>query len=424
MGDDRRLIEGRWVTKSGDVFMEYVEDEWRTISAEDVSALSKQWDAAPSSAANGQARCVVNGVTMLWNDTSKQWIPEEHPDDEILVRYSQQYGDASYSAADQTEPADGAENQEAAQKEGGAEEDQKSEKSEEKGEKHEENKQKRGAGWVDLDESKSTTVYVSNLPTEEFTVEEFMELMAKCGVIMRDPRNNKPKVKLYRDAEGNLKGDGTCCYVKHESVALALQLLDGSRVRDEEIKVERAHFELKGEFDPSKKRRRLTKAQKKRFEDNQNRHFKWEPEKSRAYRPISDCTVIIKNLFTLDEMEADVTFGEKLKEEVTETCSRYGVVKKVTVYENNPDGVVSVNFESVENSDQAVRTLNGRVVKGRALEVSLWDGKTKYAVAETEEQRERRLRQWSDYLEAGSGSSDEEHHEERPAAAQNEACDG
>ena len=43
--------------------------------------------------------------------------------------------------------------------------------------------------------------------------------MSKCGVIQKDPRTGKPKIKLYRTKEGGEpKGDGTCCYVKMESV--------------------------------------------------------------------------------------------------------------------------------------------------------------------------------------------------------------
>lgn len=38
--------------------------------------------------------------------------------------------------------------------------------------------------------------------------------MTKCGVIDVDPLTNKPKVKLYKDAEGRNKGDGRCCYLK------------------------------------------------------------------------------------------------------------------------------------------------------------------------------------------------------------------
>lgn len=31
---------------------------------------------------------------------------------------------------------------------------------------------------------------------------------------MNDPLTEKPRIKLYRDAEGKPKGDGRCCYIK------------------------------------------------------------------------------------------------------------------------------------------------------------------------------------------------------------------
>ncbi len=31
---------------------------------------------------------------------------------------------------------------------------------------------------------------------------------------MFDPRRRKPKLKLYKDKDGNVKGDGLCCYIK------------------------------------------------------------------------------------------------------------------------------------------------------------------------------------------------------------------
>ena len=56
-------------------------------------------------------------------------------------------------------------------------------------------------------------MYVSGLP-EDVTDDEFKELMNKCGMIMYDPRTQKMKLKLYRDADGKPKGDGLCCYIK------------------------------------------------------------------------------------------------------------------------------------------------------------------------------------------------------------------
>lgn len=48
----------------------------------------------------------------------------------------------------------------------------------------------------------------------DISTEEFAELMSKCGIVMRDPMTEDYKVKLYKDKEGNLKGDGLCCYLK------------------------------------------------------------------------------------------------------------------------------------------------------------------------------------------------------------------
>lgn len=48
----------------------------------------------------------------------------------------------------------------------------------------------------------------------DITVDEFIQLMSKFGIIMRDPQTEEFKVKLYKDNQGNLKGDGLCCYLK------------------------------------------------------------------------------------------------------------------------------------------------------------------------------------------------------------------
>ena len=66
------------------------------------------------------------------------------------------------------------------------------------------------AAWFEEEESKSTKVYVSNLPTS-ITEESFVEFMSKCGMVEFDVRTKKPKVKIYRDEEGSPKGDGRRC---------------------------------------------------------------------------------------------------------------------------------------------------------------------------------------------------------------------
>ncbi|OTF70403.1 Barricade-like protein, partial [Euroglyphus maynei] len=106
--------------------------------------------------------------------------------------------------------------------------------------------------WFEVDDEHNTNVYVSNLPLD-ITLDEFTALMKKCGLIMKDDRGQL-KIKLYTDKQGKPKGDGRCCYIKVESVELALNILDGYQLREnnhnESIKVERAKFSLKGEYNP------------------------------------------------------------------------------------------------------------------------------------------------------------------------------
>ncbi|VIO96048.1 HIV TAT specific factor 1, putative [Brugia malayi] len=378
---ERKFIDGKWFCEDGDGgFLVFEDDKWIAASGDD---LKKKWDTADTfdEISGNPYRCVVDGVTMEWNQISQQWLPVVEVNEDFLAQYHSSYG-IRYDFDE---------------KEGSSMEGKNRKSEDHKHTKHKLHDKKEQQGWVELEEERNTSVYVSNLPYS-ITEESFTELMGKCGVIQRDARTNKLKIKLYRNDDGTFKGDGRCCYIKKESVVMALDILDGWNVDGKIISVEKAKFQMKGEFDPSKKKKKLTAAQKKRFIENQERIFEWKPEKPRNYRPISDCTIVMKNMFTLEQMMKNATLLLDLEEEVRKVCERFGAVKKVVVHDNNPEGVICVTFQNVEHSDTAVRSLNGRVVDGRQISVTLWDGKTKYTIAETEEQRAERLKQWQNYI--------------------------
>ena len=52
---------------------------------------------------------------------------------------------------------------------------------------------------------------------------------------------------------------------------LALDVLDESDVKGHKIKVERATFELKGEFDPKKKKKKLSNKAKNKLKERQQK---------------------------------------------------------------------------------------------------------------------------------------------------------
>ena len=75
--------------------------------------------------------------------------------------------------------------------------------------------------------------------------------------------------------------------------------------------------------------------------------------------------------------------------------------------QRHPDGVVSVAYKEAEEADLCVTSLHQRWFAKRRILASTWDGKTKYEVEETEQQREERLKKWENFLETGVKPADE-----------------
>uniref|UniRef100_A0A914YGY8 17S U2 SnRNP complex component HTATSF1 n=1 Tax=Panagrolaimus superbus TaxID=310955 RepID=A0A914YGY8_9BILA len=375
-----REVDGRWIYPNGEKFLEFIDSEWREVDPSQLDEIKIKYEEADP------YRKVVNGIPMKFNLHLQQWLPEVEVNDDFVAMYQANYGVAiDYSKLPPSEKEIKLKELEEKQK---AKEERKR-KATEAGQEE---------GWTEISNERDTHVYVNNLPTD-ITDDEFIEFMGKAGVIMKDPRTNKPKIKLYRTPEGDLKGDGTCCYVRRESVELALTILDGWDLNKHKVHVEKAQFQMKGEFDPTKKKKRLTLEQKKKFMEKQNKAFEWEPEKPRNYRPPSDQTVILKNVFGLDEMIKNVTLALDLKEIIKERCERFGKIIKVVVYENHPDGIVSISYSTVEEADYCIKLLNRGIMRQREIEASNWDGKTKYNVKESAEDQKRRDQEWKTFLE-------------------------
>jgi HIV Tat-specific factor 1 len=78
--------------------------------------------------------------------------------------------------------------------------------------------------------SKPRTVYVSGLPLD-VTMEEVVEAFQKYGILLIDIDTGEPKVKLYTEPDGRLKGDALVTYFKPESVQLCINLMHDTEFR-------------------------------------------------------------------------------------------------------------------------------------------------------------------------------------------------
>ncbi|XP_052899637.1 HIV Tat-specific factor 1 [Anopheles moucheti] len=251
--------------------------------------------------------------------------------------------------------------------------------------------------WFDMAPEHNTKVYVSNLPAD-ISEEEFGEVMSKCGMVMKDPKTHKLKLKLYREADGTLKGDGLCHYIKIESVDLALKILDNYDVRGHKIKVQRAEFQMRGEYNPTLKPK-MRKKEKERLKKMQESLFDWRPEKMRGERSKHERIVIIKNLFEPSLFDREVHLLLEYQNDLREECAKCGTVRRVLLYDRHPEGVAQITMGDPEEADLVVQMMNGRYFGQRKLTAAIWDGRTKYRIAETDADIDKRRGNWEEFLE-------------------------
>ncbi|KAF9244883.1 hypothetical protein BU15DRAFT_85733 [Melanogaster broomeanus] len=274
--------------------------------------------------------------------------------------------------------------------------------------------------------TKNTAVYVTNLPLDT-EADELVERFGKFGVIEEDDKGEH-KVKLYAKEDGTFSGEALVVYFKEESVTLAVNLLDDAELRIGDsstvMKVQKAEFkhkhtggEANGESQPrrtvdkKKASRRIGKMQKKLQEWDDEDGFgpaKTEEDDTKLQNRNSR-VVVLKHMFTLKELEEDAALLLDLKEDVREECSSLGDVTNVVLYDNEPEGVMTVKFRDPLSAQACVLVCfqNGRrYFAGRRVEASLYAGKHRFKRSgagddlegDTDEAEKKRLDEFAAWL--------------------------
>lgn len=333
-----------------------------------------------------------DGMTYEWDTEKKAWFPRINED--FIAQYQMNYGFTNDGVAEPTVPKT-------------SDEELKVKKDGKAVEEGHQTKAPIKPQWFEQDEEKTTKVYVQGLPSgkldTDWSEEEFAKFMSKCGVLDVDVRTNKPKVKLYKDAEGNFKGDGLCTYMKVESVQLALTIIDGGTLDNSTtpLKVERAKFEMKGHYNPKLKPKKLTKKEQERAKKKQDKMLAWEPDKLRGERSKKEKIIVVENVFVPSDFDKDASLILECSRRLREQCSKFGTARKVVVYDKHPKGICQVFMGSPEEGDMAISMLNGRIFSNSKIPMKAWtwDGKTKYAIGETADEEKERLSNWDKFLD-------------------------
>lgn len=204
---------------------------------------------------------------------------------------------------------------------------------------------------------------MTNLPRDA-EIDEVVQRFSKCGVIEEDDEG-EPKIKMYAREDGSFSGEALVVFFKEDSVTLALNLMDEAELRlgdaSTRMRVQQAEFGHKqhhggGErkvVDRKKATKRIGKMQRcvsrtaccstdligrfRKLED-------WDSEDE--FGPALTVTdkfsnqtnknsrvVVLKHMFTLEELEEDPSLLLDLKEDVREECATLGDVTNVVLYD-------------------------------------------------------------------------------------------
>ncbi|KAF8492298.1 hypothetical protein JB92DRAFT_3003401 [Gautieria morchelliformis] len=269
--------------------------------------------------------------------------------------------------------------------------------------------------------SKNTAVYVTGLPPDT-TIDELVTRFSKCGLIMEDDQA-QPKVKLYAKDDGSFNGEALIVYFKEESVSLALSILDDAELRLGELhtrmNVQIAQFGHKKEegkemakpprqVDKKRASKRIGKMQRKLEDWDDEDQFGPSVDPSEQESTVNKARVVVlKHMFTLQELEEDATLLLDLKEDVREECSSLGEVTNVVLYDKESDGVMTVKFREPIGAQACVLKMHGRFFSGRRVEATLFNGQQRFkrsgvgddqSQEDTEDAEKKRLDDFANWL--------------------------
>ncbi|KAG7348897.1 RNA recognition motif containing protein [Nitzschia inconspicua] len=227
-----------------------------------------------------------------------------------------------------------------------------------------------------------------------------------------DPETLQPKIKLYQDHQtGQLKGDASVCYARPESVELALQVLDDSLWDAEHrIKVQRAHFQAKGEDSTTTTDENGDKSTN-HGDGTRIPQEQQQPVIHAKKKRVSEAQRKVARLALLQAQ--DDGFGERLaggrkglriivlkglmqgisenalEDVLHETLEQYGPVEKITAITKTK--VVIVKYAEPIAASEAVEALHDSVNPRtqEKVEAIYWDGVTDYTKVPGDDETER-----------------------------------
>lgn len=246
-----------------------------------------------------------------------------------------------------------------------------------------------------LPPKQNTAVWVTGLPFDT-TVDEVKEVFTKFGgIIAEEVDSGKPRIKLYTNEAGQLTGEALVVFFKAPAVENAIKLLDDSIFRyssagnSGKIRVQPADSSYKKvqnttEGDAKERPKSSMKDKQKIIKKSQKleaRLADWDDDEPSALQDTSsrhDKVVILKHMFTLQELEEDPAAILEIKEDIREECGKLGEVTNVVLFDGEEEGIASVRFANATAAKACADLMNGRSFGGQTVVAYISEGKEQF----------------------------------------------
>jgi HIV Tat-specific factor 1 len=114
-----------------------------------------------------------------------------------------------------------------------------------------------------------------------------------------------------------------------------------------------------------------------------------DPSTAQADMPSKwDKAVILRHMFTLQELEEDPAALLEIKDDIREECSKLGTVTNVVLYDEEVDGIVMVKFKDPESAAGCIKMMHGRKFDGRTVIASIASGRERFKKSNKDQNEE------------------------------------
>lgn len=92
---------------------------------------------------------------------------------------------------------------------------------------------------------------------------------------------------------------------------------------------------------------------------------------------------IVRNAFTLQELEEDAAFLLDLKDDFRGEAEKHGIVRNVTVYDKEPQGIVAIRFDDFLAPERFRTAAMARRYNKRWLDITIAEDRPKFKKSTT-----------------------------------------